>query len=387
MIRETLTPLIVATLVVLAGCAGAIAPTEPSGGDASDVGTVNVYISDERNAINDFEHLNVTISSVGFKQADTDDDDADDEDDTNTTTTTATTTESTNDTTTETTTTNDSTTETTTVEHEDTTTETEEAEEADDDDADDADDEEDEADDDDDESDGEDWVVREVQNVTIDLTEYQGENATLLSEFEIPNGTYTKTFVYISDINATLTNGEHVRVKLPSEKLHINKEFTVGNGESVDFVFDITVFKAGNSGKYILKPVVSESGTDVPFHADDDDDEDDADDEREGPPDDVRNGDDDDAAELDAAFLGNVTPGENVTVSVTQNGTAVEGAQVFVEDRRVGKTGANGTISVAVPADAEEFELEIKYRDEDADLEAEFEDGEDDDSTTTTAAA
>lgn len=374
MIRETVTPLVVATLVVLAGCAGAITPS-PAGTDANDAGTVNVYISDERNAIDQFEHLNVTISSVGFKQADADDDDEDDRDDGNTTTST------TNDTTTTTqTTTNDTTTETTTAEHESTTTDSTPPE-ADDDDADDSDADDTDADDED-ESDREDWVVREVQNVTIDLTEYQGENATLLSEFEIPNGTYTKTFVYISDVNGTLTSGEQVDVKLPSEKLHINKEFTVGNGESVDFVFDITVFKAGNSGKYILKPVVSESGTDVPFEADDEDEDDE---DRQGPPDDVGNADDDDDAELDAAFLGNVTPGENVTIAVTQNGNAVDGAHVFVEDTRVGKTDANGTITVAVPADAEEFELEVKYRDEDTDLETEFE--EDDDDTTTSAPA
>lgn len=374
MIRETVTPLVVATLVVLAGCAGAITPS-PAGTDANDAGTVNVYISDERNAIDQFEHLNVTISSVGFKQADADDDDEDDRDDGNTTTST------TNDTTTTTqTTTNDTTTETTTAEHESTTTDSTPPE-ADDDDADDSDADDTDADDED-ESDREDWVVREVQNVTIDLTEYQGENATLLSEFEIPNGTYTKTFVYISDVNGTLTSGEQVDVKLPSEKLHINKEFTVGNGENVDFVFDITVFKAGNSGKYILKPVVSESGTDVPFEADDEDEDDE---DRQGPPDDVGNADDDDDAELDAAFLGNVTPGENVTIAVTQNGNAVDGAHVFVEDTRVGKTDANGTITVAVPADAEEFELEVKYRDEDTDLETEFE--EDDDDTTTSAPA
>jgi hypothetical protein len=113
------------------------------------------------------------------------------------------------------------------------------------------------------------WVTYDVDNRTIDLTEYQGANATLLQNLTVPNGTYDKVFVYVSGIDATLDSGESVNVKLPSSKLHVNKQFTVGNGESVDFVFDITVFKAGNSGKYILKPVVGQSGTDVPIETPD----------------------------------------------------------------------------------------------------------------------
>jgi len=352
MLRETVTPLVLATLVVLAGCAGAMSGAP--GGSADDTGTVNFYISDERNAIDDFEHLNVTIEKVGFKQADSDDemDDNETEDDETTTTVDN-----------ETTTTADNET-TTTVDNETTTAETE-------DDGDDADESEDE------ESDG--WTVREVDNVTIDLTEYQGENATLLSEFDIPNGTYTNVYVEVSEVNGTLTSGEQVNVKLPSQKLKLNKEFTVGNGESVDFVFDITVFKAGNSGKYILKPVVSQSGTDVPIEADEHDDESDD----GGPPEDAG---EDGEAELNASFVGNVTPGEEVTISVTENGSAVAGAQVFVDDRRVGQTGEDGTLSVMVPDDADGFDVEVRYQDAEAELEVEF-DGEDDESTTTTAAA
>jgi hypothetical protein len=59
-------------------------------------------------------------------------------------------------------------------------------------------------------------------------------------------------------------------VKLPSGKLQVTTPFTIGPDTSVDFVFDITVKKAGNSRKYVLRPVVSESGTDVPIDADGD---------------------------------------------------------------------------------------------------------------------
>jgi len=67
--------LLVAALVVLAGCAGGIAGPNAGGtGDSStdsatDNGTVSFYVSDERNAIDQFEHLNVTVTSVGFATA------------------------------------------------------------------------------------------------------------------------------------------------------------------------------------------------------------------------------------------------------------------------------------------------------------------------------
>lgn len=50
-------------------------------------------------------------------------------------------------------------------------------------------------------------------------------------------------------------------MKLPSERLQLNERFTVGNNESIDFVFDVSVVQRGNAKGYILKPVVSESGT------------------------------------------------------------------------------------------------------------------------------
>ncbi|MBV0924527.1 DUF4382 domain-containing protein [Halomicroarcula limicola] len=109
------------------------------------------------------------------------------------------------------------------------------------------------------------WVEFSGGNTTLDLTTLQGENATLVDAYRLPNATYGKVFVHVSEVNATLEDGERVRVKLPSEKLQLNDEFTVRDGTEVDFVFDITVVKAGNSGKYVLKPVISESGTTVPI--------------------------------------------------------------------------------------------------------------------------
>ena len=99
----------------------------------------------------------------------------------------------------------------------------------------------------------------------VNLVEFQGEDAAALWEGYAPDGDYTKIFLYV-DTTVTgvlVEGGEEVEVKLPSNKLQLNLPFTVGDepeGGTTEFVFDITVHRAGNSGQYILKPQLSESG-------------------------------------------------------------------------------------------------------------------------------
>jgi hypothetical protein len=292
--RHGLAAILIATLVVLAGCTGGVGPgvgsTDDTTGtaamDGTGSGTVQFYISDQPSAIEDFEHLNVTITQVGFQQADGDDEDDEESNETD-----------------------------------DSETEEEESEDEDSDDA-----------DEDDDSEAGDWETYDVDDRTVDLTRLQGANATRLTSMNVSNGTYSTVFVYVSEINATLENGEQVNVKLPSEKLQLNTEFTVGNGRAVDFVFDITVKKAGNSGKYILQPVVSESGTseDVEIEKIDEDDED----ERE---------------EEDREDRGN--------------------------DENVGTTNADGELTFVV-SDDRDLEVEITAGDREAELERTFADKE-----------
>jgi hypothetical protein len=308
---------------------------------------VNFYVSDERNAIGDFEHLNVTVETVSFRRVGGDGNEGGgDETETSEPT------------------------ETPEGEGDDGTetpepTETADPTETPDDEADEGeagDDREGEVDADEDESgddaegDGE-WIAREVNGTTVDLTELQGENATMLSRFDLPNGTYTGVRLHVAEVNGTLTSGEDVRVKLPSERLKLKERFAVGDGEEVDFVFDATVFKAGKSGKYILKPVASESGTDVPI--------------REVERDDGREG------RLGVRFLGSVRPGEAATVKVSRDGEAVSGATVDVGERTY-RTGSDGTVMFDVPGDAEELEVEIAAGDAEAELTRTFGGGDDD---------
>jgi len=99
---------------------------------------------------------------------------------------------------------------------------------------------------------------------TGDLLDLIGTNATVLWSGYIEPGNYTKAFIYVSNVTGTLTpeaGGGQVNVRIPSGKFQITVPFTVTEGGAiVDFVFDITIMKAGKSGKYLIKPQVGESG-------------------------------------------------------------------------------------------------------------------------------
>ena len=255
--RRTLLAVALAAMLALAGCAGSTTPGAPTPGGDDDgsvgsdaagetvaTGTVQFYVSDQPAAIEDFEHLNVTITQIGFERV-SDGDEADDGAGTATPTPNATATAD------NTTATDGNATPTAAPGDDDATGEAgEETDDAVDEGA------------DDEERAG--WETVGVNSRTVGLTRLSGDNATLVGTPEIPAGEYTKVFVHVDSINATLTTGESVNVKLPSEKLQLNKGFTLEPNGTVQFVYDINVVKAGNSGKYILKPVISQSGPDQP---------------------------------------------------------------------------------------------------------------------------
>jgi len=348
--RRAVAAVATALLVVTAGCAGMTGTATPgsaaggggSAADGTDSGTVNFYVSDQPNDMDDFAHLNVTITTVRFHLVDAANGSAN-------ATATATPANATM----------------TPTPGNGTDAEDGNETEAGDEDEAEREDEEDEEMDDEDESEDGRWVTREVNATSVDLSQLRGANATLLEQFDLPAGEYDAVRMEVSDVEGTLTSGEDQRVKLPSNELKLNTEFTVENGSAVDFVYDVSVHKAGNSGKYILKPVVSESGTEVPIERVDDDDD-----------------DDDEERPIDASFAGNVSAGENATLTVTENGSAVANATVTVDGEAVGTTDADGELVVEVPSGAEELEVEVEDGDAEAELEFEFEsddDGDEDD--------
>ncbi|OAQ52991.1 hypothetical protein HTG_09175 [Natrinema mahii] len=258
---RTIQLVVVVALVAVAGCAGGMggqpatdsADDGPSSADDSSdggMGTAAFYVSDEPNVIDDFEHLNVTITKVGFKKAGgssgaDDGNESGDADEGNET--------------------DDGAANETDADWAEQTEDGEENDgnetDTDDGDADEKDEEGDGETDDEETDGGDDWVEYDVDERTVDLTELKGANASMIDEFDLPAGDYETVFIYVSDTEGVLTDGSTTRVKLPSNKLQLNKKFTIGNNESVDFVYDIAPHKAGKSGKYILKPVISQSGT------------------------------------------------------------------------------------------------------------------------------
>jgi hypothetical protein len=99
---------------------------------------------------------------------------------------------------------------------------------------------------------------------TGDLLDLIGTNATVIWNGYIEPGNYTKAFIYVSNVTGNLTQeagGGLADIRIPSDKLQITIPFTVtAGGAIVDYVFDITIIKAGNSGQYLIKPQVGESG-------------------------------------------------------------------------------------------------------------------------------
>jgi hypothetical protein len=101
----------------------------------------------------------------------------------------------------------------------------------------------------------------------VNLVWLQDENATEVWSGHLDEGTYNKVFIYVSDVEGILNEdieGEYT-VKLPGDKLHISQFFEVTTNGVTEFVYDITVIKAGASGQYILQPQIAESGPDKDF--------------------------------------------------------------------------------------------------------------------------
>ena len=110
------------------------------------------------------------------------------------------------------------------------------------------------------------WIEFAPEIEAVDLTRLQGDKAQEIWRGDVPEGQYTKVFIYVSNVSGILeATGRSISVKLPSDKLQISKSFSVTSGSVVNFVYDVTVVEAGKSGQYIIKPQVGESGVDQSF--------------------------------------------------------------------------------------------------------------------------
>jgi hypothetical protein len=109
------------------------------------------------------------------------------------------------------------------------------------------------------------WHTFELDTpANVDLKPLKGENAQEIWSGQLTEGDYTKVFIYVDNVTGILEAGGEADVKLPSNKLQISMPFTIGES-LVNFVYDITVVEAGESGQYILKPQIDQSGPDKTF--------------------------------------------------------------------------------------------------------------------------
>ena len=101
------------------------------------------------------------------------------------------------------------------------------------------------------------WMILEPSNRTFDLTKLQDGNVTTIINESIGTGKYTQVRLIVESTKG-LVNETMVNVAVPSETLKIVKPFTITENQTVTFIFDIHVVKAGK--KYNLVPVIGKSG-------------------------------------------------------------------------------------------------------------------------------
>ena len=101
------------------------------------------------------------------------------------------------------------------------------------------------------------WLILEPSNHTFDLTKLQDGNVTTIVNESIGTGEYTQVRLVVESTKG-LVNGTMVDVAVPSDTLKIVKSFTITENQTVTFIFDIHVVKAGK--KYNLVPVIGKSG-------------------------------------------------------------------------------------------------------------------------------
>lgn len=101
------------------------------------------------------------------------------------------------------------------------------------------------------------WMILEPSNQTFDLTKLQDGNMTTIVNESIGTGKYTQVRLIVESTEGRVDE-TMVDVAVPSDTLKIVKPFTITENQTVTFIFDIHVVKAGK--KYNLVPVIGKSG-------------------------------------------------------------------------------------------------------------------------------
>ncbi|MBD3630666.1 DUF4382 domain-containing protein [Cyclobacterium sp.] len=116
-----------------------------------------------------------------------------------------------------------------------------------------------------DEDDASAWISIENESVEkkIDLLTLTGGNALNLGTEEIPAGYISQIRLILGNDNYIMQDGDRIDLSTPSAqqsglKLQLNQELLAGIQYDLVLDFDAaqSIVKAGNSGQYILKPVL-----------------------------------------------------------------------------------------------------------------------------------
>ena len=115
------------------------------------------------------------------------------------------------------------------------------------------------------EENGSSWITlaHEGEDQKINLLSLVGGNAAHLGEIEVPAGEISQIRLLLGEDNYMMQNGQRINLTTPSAqqsglKLKIDKPLNPGISYDliIDFDASKSIVKAGNSGKYILKPVL-----------------------------------------------------------------------------------------------------------------------------------
>ena len=112
-----------------------------------------------------------------------------------------------------------------------------------------------------DEDDG--WRTVNDQPIRVNLLELTNGNYQILGEAELEAGNYSQIRLILGEQNELIIDGESTPLTTPSAqqsglKLNVNAEIEGGENYTLLLDFDASrsIVKAGNSGMYILKPVI-----------------------------------------------------------------------------------------------------------------------------------
>jgi hypothetical protein len=101
------------------------------------------------------------------------------------------------------------------------------------------------------------WIEFVPQVTTIDLTMLPDGTTQAIWRGDMPEGRYSKVFIYISSVQGVLkAKSQTVGIKVPGNKIQVDTSFDVEAGYVSGFTFDLTVTSSGNPKNglhYMLK--------------------------------------------------------------------------------------------------------------------------------------